>query len=109
MSDDLYETFKKLDELDEAPPYQRGKTQDWDDTILDRQEGVCAICGCAPSNKRNGRKSNGARRFHRDHDHLTNKLRGLLCLSCNTGLGRFGDNVAWLKNALGYLLERDSL
>lgn len=38
-----------------------------------------------------------------DHDHKTNKIRGLLCSRCNTGLGLFYDDVLNLKNAIKYL------
>jgi len=38
-----------------------------------------------------------------DHDHETGKLRGVLCLTCNTGLGKLGDNVEGLTRALEYL------
>lgn len=40
-----------------------------------------------------------------DHDHVTGKLRGLLCRSCNIGLGCFHDNVGDLESAIVYLKE----
>lgn len=38
-----------------------------------------------------------------DHCHLTGKVRGLLCYNCNMGLGRFKDNINYLKEAILYL------
>ena len=38
-----------------------------------------------------------------DHCHVTNKVRGLLCTRCNTGLGKFKDNIDSLKRAIQYL------
>lgn len=38
-----------------------------------------------------------------DHNHKTGKVRGVLCHSCNTGLGYFYDNPAFLKSAIDYL------
>lgn len=47
--------------------------------MLDTQNGVCAICGKPP--KKN--------RLAVDHNHITGKVRGLLCATCNKVLGLF--------------------
>jgi hypothetical protein len=44
-----------------------------------------------------------------DHNHITKKIRGLLCSSCNIGLGCFKDDVISLLNAVNYLIKQDSL
>lgn len=38
-----------------------------------------------------------------DHCHKTNKIRGILCSSCNVGLGSFKDSVVILNKAIEYL------
>jgi Recombination endonuclease VII len=67
--------------------------------LAEHQGGVCAICKAPPntSKKRGG--------LHVDHDHATGKVRGLLCESCNQGLGLFRDNQESLRGAIAYLQE----
>ncbi len=68
------------------------------DTLMARQFGRCAICGTdAPGGP--------GKRFHVDHCHATNKVRGLLCSKCNIGLGAFNDSVPRLFAAINYLNE----
>jgi len=38
-----------------------------------------------------------------DHSHIDGSVRGLVCGNCNTGLGRFKDNVDILKKAIEWL------
>jgi hypothetical protein len=65
------------------------------DAILSKQNGVCFLCGNPP----------GKKRLAVDHDHLTGKIRGLLCGACNQALGVFGDDVTRLQKAINYLLR----
>ena len=63
------------------------------------QMGLCGIC------RKNARKE--AEEINRelsvDHNHATGKPRGLLCNSCNRGLGQVGDTLARAKNVVMYL------
>lgn len=56
-----------------------GLTQAGYAELLARQNGVCAICKKPPK----------VRRLNVDHDHDDGHVRGLLCGSCNTFIGRF--------------------
>lgn len=40
-----------------------------------------------------------------DHCHETGKIRGVLCVSCNSGIGSLGDTTKGVKQALEYLNE----
>jgi hypothetical protein len=67
--------------------------------MLDGQDGVCAICGGVEKVKVNG----VTQRLAVDHDHKSGEIRGLLCINCNTGLGRFKDSKDLLTKAIKYL------
>lgn len=71
--------------------------------MLEKQSGLCSICLKPETylDKRNGK----IRSLSVDHNHATNKVRGLLCRSCNVGIGQFGDNIEVMKNAIKYLEE----
>ena len=73
-------------------------------SLLQAQNNLCACC---QSPDPGGRSDND--RFHVDHDHLTGKVRGLLCHKCNTGLGLLGDNVDGLMRAVSYLQQTSDL
>lgn len=66
------------------------------DALLAEQGGGCACCGKTSAGGRHGR-------FHVDHDHKTGKIRGLLCHSCNVGIGALGDTIVGIERAARYL------
>jgi hypothetical protein len=53
-------------------------------------EQKCAICA-------------STEKLHIDHNHETGVVRGLLCGTCNAGIGMFRDKIELLKNAIDYL------
>lgn len=63
--------------------------------LAQSQEDRCAICGSE-------HRGHG-KRLHVDHDHVTGKVRGLLCGPCNVSLGGFADNPDRLRKAAGYI------
>lgn len=52
------------------------------DRLFEEQRGVCAICGRPPKNNL----------LAVDHDHITGRVRGLLCAPCNRHLGWYDLN-----------------
>ena len=42
-----------------------------------------------------------------DHDHREGGVRGYICDSCNTGLGRFKNGEDFLQNAISYLRQSE--
>lgn len=66
------------------------------DEMLVIQKGACAICKSELNSSR-------YTKFAVDHDHRTGKVRGLLCLCCNTALGLMKDSKERLQAAITYL------
>jgi len=55
-----------------------------------KQNGRCAVC-------------NREKLLVPDHDHSKRIPRGLLCMSCNTAIGKFQDSEEVLLSAINYL------
>ena len=66
--------------------------------LYESQAGLCAICK---------RAFNGDKDTHVDHNHVTGKIRGLLCSNCNSGMGLLGDDIPRLEAAISYLKKGD--
>lgn len=75
-----------------------GINRDQYEVMLKQQDGVCAICK-EPEVVPN-------RSLSVDHDHVTGKVRGLLCSNCNPGIGKFKEKIELLEKAVEYL-KRD--
>ena len=69
--------------------------------MLAMQNGSCAICGYSDMSNPN---------FFPvvDHCHSTGVVRGLLCMECNMGLGKFKDDINRLWIAISYLQRNGS-
>ena len=69
-----------------------GLTREQWEAMLVAQGGLCAICGGPPP-------------LDVDHSHETGKVRGLLCRSCNRGLGMLKDNAEICAKAAAYVVH----
>ena len=98
-----YERLYKKEEIKRkgGPVYQRrldlkkiyGITPEKYMEMFNVQKGRCKICG----------KKQKERQLGIDHCHKTKKVRGLLCISCNLGIGHLRDSAKLLKEAIKYL------
>lgn len=66
------------------------------------QNDQCAIC-------KTTKFGGNFQRWAVDHCHSTGKIRGLLCNSCNSGIGHLGDTAAGLRAALQYLEKSEGV
>ncbi|GAH69631.1 unnamed protein product [marine sediment metagenome] len=84
--------------------YKYGITLAEYDKMVEKQKGVCAICGLPETYSVT---MGYARRLCIDHDHKTGKVRGLLCLKCNCRLAAL-DDKEFLEKALDYLKKHEN-
>lgn len=77
-----------------------GLTLDEYNSMLEDQDGVCAICNTVETAKSN---AGYIKNLAVDHCHKTGKVRGLLCQDCNIGIGKLKDDINLLKKAEEYL------
>jgi hypothetical protein len=73
-----------------------GLTLEAFDALLASQGGGCAICGKADVD-------------NVDHDHVTGRVRGILCFNCNVAIGHVAEDEDRLGAAMAYLARDDEL
>jgi hypothetical protein len=78
-----------------------GITLDDFNALAKEQNFACVICGKVPSEDLDAKWNQKV--LHVDHDHLTGKIRGLLCSDCNRGIGFLGESAERLERAALYL------
>lgn len=80
--------------IDDVYKYRYGITKQDKQTIIEKQQGLCAICGNALKTGKGGAQL--------DHCHKTGKIRGVLCMPCNVFLGKIKDDPTKL---IAYLIK----
>ena len=65
-------------------------------TLYALQQGKCAIC-------------NTESKLQLDHNHLTSEIRGLICIGCNTAIGKLRESSDLLDKAKEYLKNYGSI
>lgn len=63
------------------------------------QDNKCAIC----------RKEEASLKYGLcvDHNHITGKVRGLLCRNCNCAIGMFDENINFMTSSIEYLKKHN--
>ena len=103
----------KKNNPDKVKQYQRtsnlrknfGLSMDEYEQMLAMQNNLCAICEKPETFIHHQTKETA--RLAVDHCHKTNKVRKLLCKSCNTALGLFKDDIGVMENAVQYLKDHN--
>lgn len=62
--------------------------------LIDAHDNRCAICAA---------QGTDSAPLHVDHDHLTLRVRGMLCGACNRAIGLFKDDPEVMERAAQYL------
>lgn len=83
---------ERVKEIQRARNLRRyGLTIEQYEDMCERQDWRCLIC------------ESDEQDLYVDHDHDTNTVRGLICNSCNRGIGLLKDNPAVLERAAQYV------
>ena len=83
--------------------HQCGITLEEYKTRAERQFHRCAICGDYETRRGRG---DGILNLNVDHDHVTGRIRGLLCNRCNRVLGMVKDDITVLEEMKNYLGDK---
>lgn len=70
-----------------------GISQNEYDILVAKQEGKCALCNSIPAISKRFKYT-----LQVDHDHVTGKVRGLLCFYCNKSLGWYEKRKELINN-----------
>jgi hypothetical protein len=73
-----------------------GLTLEAFDDLLASQGGGCAVCGRTDAD-------------NVDHDHVTGRVRGILCFNCNVAIGHVAEDEDRLVALMAYLARDDEL
>jgi len=91
---------KNCRKIIEGKSINKNDRQEWE-TIKPKNELFsCPIC--------KKKSIAGLTKIVLDHNHKTGQVRGFICESCNTGIGRFKDDIQLLNNAIEWLKNTKS-
>lgn len=93
---ELNPTKNKLSITNATLKKKYGITLEEYNLMLSNQKNQCAVCSTPPTNQR----------LHVDHNHVTGKIRGLLCQACNVSIGKMKENPELLRK-LALYIERN--
>lgn len=72
-----------------------GISSDQWESLWESQDRRCAVCAAE--------WVEGAREFHVDHDHVTGRVRAILCHGCNVSLGFLGESPERIRALADYI------
>lgn len=99
--DPLYRENRRLYARKRRFARRYGITIDDYQAMFAKQGNACAACR-TKKNTIDGWYGT-EKQFPVDHDHITGKIRGILCDRCNRGLGLLKDSIPVLKALIAYL------
>ena len=80
---------------------QKGSSLEDFEVRIQKQGKRCLIC--MREMRVTGLRTGAQNRAVLDHDHVTGKIRGIICSRCNLVMGLMGDDVDLLISAVVYL------